>query len=618
MRFFACALAAMAALQSQPTFRSGVELIRIDVSVLDKAGKPVTGLQPEDFVVTIDGTPRRVSFATFYGPDPGAPAAAPAASLPPNVGTNRNAAPGRVVVFVVDLESMTPGYERVLLETASTLIDRLGPRDAVGLLPIPGKGVEITRDRARVREALKGLRGFGTMTFQTHVISMREARAFEVRDSRVISEVVERECARYEPACPMQLRDESRQLLFEARRRMLSVLTTLSTLNARLQPIQAPKTLVVLSAGLPFEQESLSHFQDLQKRTAESGTSTHVVQLHQPETDASDRRTAGARGLPERDLFEGLSTIAGVTGGSMSSGVGRAVGVFDRIAAEVTHSWQLGVEAAAQDSDGKTHQIQVKLRRPGLTLRARRELILPTTRTRPTAIDLLAQPVDVLDLPISAAGYTARGEEATTLKEILVIELPRGAVTEPAAGYALAISKDDRVVFQTDGGIRAAEGTEPRAVTGAQLPPGVYRLRLAVVDAAGRPGTLEMPLAVGLRPMGALQGSDLFLGTAGDRFTPAIEVAGGAALTAILEIYAADPAAFDGVAVELEVRRTGDDPVLASAPAAIAPTELPGRRIASGSIPVTALQPGSYTVSAMVRANGQIVGKVSRAIALTR
>src|SRR5688572_32062146 len=103
MRVFVCALAALTALQSQPTFRSGVELIRIDVSVLDKAGKPVTGLQPEDFVVTIDGAPRRVSFATFYGPDTDAPAAAaPAASPPPNVGTNRNAAPGRVVVFVVD------------------------------------------------------------------------------------------------------------------------------------------------------------------------------------------------------------------------------------------------------------------------------------------------------------------------------------------------------------------------------------------------------------------------------------------------------------------------------------------------------------------------------------
>jgi VWFA-related protein len=617
MRLFACALAAMAALQSQPTFRTGVELIRIDVSVLDKEGKPVTGLQPEDFLVTIDGAARRVSFATFYGPDTEGPAGTPAATPPPNYATNKNAAPGRVVVFVVDLESMSPGYEKILLQTASTLIDRLGPRDAVGLLPIPGKGVEITRDRARVREALKALRGFGLTTFQKHVISMREARAYEVRDRRVIDEVVERECAKFETVCPMELRDESRQLLFEARRRVLSVLTTLSTLNARLQPIHAPKTLVVLSAGLPFEQESLSYFQDLQKRTAESGTSTHVVQLDQRETDASDRRTAGARGLPARDLYEGLSMVAGVTGGSMSAGVGRAVGVFDRIAAEMTHSWQLGVEATDRDSDGKTHQIQVTVRREGLTVRARRELILPPTRAKPTAIELLSQPVDVLDLPISAAGYTARGEEATTLKEILVIELPRGAATEPPPGYALTISKDDRVVFQTADEIRAAGATEARAVTGAQLPPGVYRLRLAVVDAAGRPGTLEMPLAVGLRPIGALQVSDLFVGTAGDRFTPAIEVASGTALTAILEIYAADPAAFDGVAVEFEVRRTGDDAVLAGAPAAIAPTELPGRRIASGSISVTALQPGSYSVSAMLRANGRIIGKVSRAIVLT-
>ena len=617
MRVFACALAAVAALQSQPTFRAGVELIRIDVSVLDKAGKPVTGLQPEDFVVTIDGAPRQVSFATFYGPDSATPAAA-ATAPPPNYATNKNAAPGRVVVFVVDLESMTSGYERVLLETASTLVDRLGPRDAVGLLPIPGKGVEITRDRARVREALKALRGSAPTTFQKHAISMREAHAYEVRDTRVMRDVVERECADFEVSCPTELRDESRQLLFDARRRVLSVLTTLSTLNTRLQPIRAPKTLVVLSAGLPFEQETLSYFQDLQKRTAESGTSTHVVQLYQPETDASDRRTAGARSLPASDLYEGLSTIAGVTGGSMSAGVGRAAGVFDRIAAEVTHSWQLGVEAIDKDSDGKTHQIQVKLRREGLTVRARRELILPAARARPTAVDLLLQPVDVLDLPISAAGYTARGEEATTLKEILAIELPRGAVTESAASYALTISKDDRVVFQTADEIRATGGTEAQAVTGAQVPPGVYRLRLAAVDATGRAGTLEMPLAVGLRPLGALQASDLFVGSAGDRFSPAIEAASATPLTAILEIYAADPAAFDGVTVALELRRTGNDAVLASGPAEIAATELPGRRIATGNIPAGAREPGSYTVSAIVLVKGRPIGKVSRAIGLTR
>ena len=581
MRLFLCAMAAATALQSQPTFRTGVEIIRIDVSVLDKAGKPVAGLQPDDFVVTIDGAPRRVSFAAFYGPDSEAPAASPA----PNFATNTNASPGRVVVFVVDLESMSAGYEKVLLQTASTLVDQLGPRDAVGLLPIPGKGVEITRDRARVREALKGLRGSPPVTFQTHALSIREARAFEVGESRVIAEVVERECrASGDGSCRMELRNEARQILVEAGRRIQTVLSALASLNTRLQPIQAPKTLVVLSAGLPFDQEHLTYFNELQKRTAESGTSTHVVQLQQPGTDAGDRRMAGARALPASDLYQGLSAIAGVTGGTMSAGVGRAVGVFDRIAAEVTHSWQLGIEATDQDNDGKTHQIQVKVRRDGLTVRARKELIQPASRTSPTAIDLLSQPVDVLDLPLSAAGYTARGDEATTLKEILVIELPRGAAAEPPPTYALSIKKDDRVVFQTTDQIRATGTSQPRAVTGAQLAPGVYRLRVAVVDASGRPGTLEMPLGVGLRPVGVLQVSDLFVGSAEGRFTPAMEVASGTPLTAILEIYAADPDAFAGVTVALEARRTGTVPVVASGTTDIAATELPGRRIASGLI----------------------------------
>jgi len=40
MRFLAVVL--VATLQTQPTFRSGVELIRIDVSAIDKDGRPVS------------------------------------------------------------------------------------------------------------------------------------------------------------------------------------------------------------------------------------------------------------------------------------------------------------------------------------------------------------------------------------------------------------------------------------------------------------------------------------------------------------------------------------------------------------------------------------------------
>jgi len=44
-----------------PTFRAGVDFVRVDVIVTDKQGNPVVDLKPEDFVVTEDGEPQTVS-----------------------------------------------------------------------------------------------------------------------------------------------------------------------------------------------------------------------------------------------------------------------------------------------------------------------------------------------------------------------------------------------------------------------------------------------------------------------------------------------------------------------------------------------------------------------------
>jgi len=43
-----------------PTFRPGVDLVCIDVGVVDGRGRPVEDLRATDFVVRIDGEPRRV------------------------------------------------------------------------------------------------------------------------------------------------------------------------------------------------------------------------------------------------------------------------------------------------------------------------------------------------------------------------------------------------------------------------------------------------------------------------------------------------------------------------------------------------------------------------------
>ena len=74
--------------------------------------------------------------------------------------SNVGAQPGRVVVIVTDMESMTAGYEKLVLDSASNLVDRLGPANAVGLLVLPGKSVDLTRDHQQVRQVLQQLRGF--------------------------------------------------------------------------------------------------------------------------------------------------------------------------------------------------------------------------------------------------------------------------------------------------------------------------------------------------------------------------------------------------------------------------------------------------------------------------
>src|SRR5689334_15027439 len=98
-------IATLIAQSSQPTFRSSVELLRLDVTVIDRSGAPIADLGAGDFVVKIDGQPRTVSFARFYGPAP-ATSTAGATSAPASFADNISAQTrGRILVLVLDVES---------------------------------------------------------------------------------------------------------------------------------------------------------------------------------------------------------------------------------------------------------------------------------------------------------------------------------------------------------------------------------------------------------------------------------------------------------------------------------------------------------------------------------
>ena len=48
-----------------PTFRTGANLVRVDVTVLDHRGNPVPSLAPEDFLIEEDGIPQKVTSMKF-------------------------------------------------------------------------------------------------------------------------------------------------------------------------------------------------------------------------------------------------------------------------------------------------------------------------------------------------------------------------------------------------------------------------------------------------------------------------------------------------------------------------------------------------------------------------
>ena len=142
----------------QPVFRSGVDLIAVDVAIVDRNGNPITGVRPDQFDVTVDGKPRRVvsaEFVEFASRDkPGA--AAPAAEKPAQLlfSSNQPSAPGaprgRLIFLAIDQASFKPLGARGAMEAARRFIDRLQPDDRVGLvaIPAPGPRCGASRDHA--------------------------------------------------------------------------------------------------------------------------------------------------------------------------------------------------------------------------------------------------------------------------------------------------------------------------------------------------------------------------------------------------------------------------------------------------------------------------------------
>ena len=126
-------------LQQHPAFRSGVDVVRVDVSVTH-GGTPVQGLRAENFQLTDNGVAQKVESVSLE-------------SVPLSV------------MLVLDTSGSVAGEELAhLIEAGQQLVRALRPDDHAGLITFSERvlvNVPLTSDHASVDRALPGLEGRG-------------------------------------------------------------------------------------------------------------------------------------------------------------------------------------------------------------------------------------------------------------------------------------------------------------------------------------------------------------------------------------------------------------------------------------------------------------------------
>ena len=596
---------------------------------MDKDGRPVRDLQTSDFTVTVNGQPRKVVFARFNGADatgvyaPSAPGTAPTTPVP--------TPSGRLVMFVVDRDTIRTGTEKPLFEAGSRVLDALAPSDAVGLLGLPTGGVKLTREHQRVRAGLNEMTGTMPPVAWRWQITWQEAEGIERGDKQMLAQAVERECRpprKPPPECPdcpplvpegclANLPAQAREMVMNARSQARATLANVRGLMDRLRPLRGPKHIVLMSGGMRFDQELLDEFNQFAHQAATAGVVFHTIFVDQPTTDVTTERRPITSAFGSRDMSAGLTTIAGMTGGSFFHGVGSAAGVFDRIGTEITNFYELGLEALQTDADGKPRDLSVKVARDGLTVRTRAQVALdasvaPKPGTPEALRTLLEQPTDINDLPLQVATYTTRGDDPSLLKVLLTAHVGATTIRAPVQ-WGFIVLNEENVIASGRSSLEKVE-TSPAVITAsAKLLPGRQRIRFAAIDADGRAGVVDIPLTVGLRAAAGLQLSDLIVGSAASgRFLPSTQVRSGAPLAAMIEVMSSDAPRLSKTRVALEIVPDGTvEPVqrvLMAARTGIADTIL----LNEAQISTSALAPGRYTASATVLIDAQPVGKVSR------
>jgi VWFA-related protein len=466
----AIGLARLAAQDPRPQrFRSGVDVMRLEVTVLDERRQPVRGIPEGDFSIHVDGRLQKlVAFSEVEMPVD-APASADWVREAANDVASNAMNDARLFVIILDdavVPFRDPFHRSKSKDIAHRVIDGLGARDlaAVVFTLNNSHAQDLTADRSLLRRAVDTFQPWGP-TPQGTMMSLGTLR----RTREFLAGLPERRSAVvYVTTGPIQSREQ------------FGLLGLSEDPGAGALPDQ---DLHALADGSRLSQVPVYAFS--------------LAGLAAPEPV----RGGGIDLSPFGRRNEWLRTLSNLSGGRAALDTNAPERETSRMFGELRSYYALAYEPD-YPMDGRRRRVEIHVNRPGTTvLPGQRHFVTPSasavasvTTTRPARAGLLdalssplsvgAMPLRLVATPIASARPPGRD---VAVAITLGVGLPAGAqpgsvedvglevfVTDGEGRKRILRRQQSARMTRTDG-----EASEYEVATRVDLPPGRYHLRVA-------------------------------------------------------------------------------------------------------------------------------------------
>ncbi len=537
-------VALLGAQQPAPLFRAATRLVEVSVTVVDKKGNAVTGLEASDFVVLDEGKPRKVELFRVDGRRTTASAGAAPAALPSGTFSNRPTLaedePRNVTALVLDNINTTPLQGVTARRLMMRYLTTLAPQTITAVYLMAEKLYvlhDFTDDAAALRAKLEKTK-------------LSTPTAWEMDDRPSIVEAENILKVFTDPTGSSEamkaflsygLRADAIADAAVRRDRAQRSLAQLEALGMHLAGIPGRKSLVWMGGGFPMMAVTASLSQktpelletlegdvrQVPRTLAQQGVALYIVDARRIEAPP-DVRAQSMQPVPQRgrgnfellmdtsamsnDPTSAMQTMASITGGRYFYPEDRTAGI-DKVVSDWQGSYTLGFYMAEKPDD-KWHKLKVQVKRPGVSVRHRdgyladSQLAQPAKWTEDTWRSVLSNPLGSPAIPLTVAcKRTPSGELAVT------VSADTAALQFVPDGESLKATLEMLVGDRTsEGAGRASRSAVTRTVPAAQweaarLQPTRYEgtwkpaadataVRVIVRDVnSGRYGSLDVPLS---------------------------------------------------------------------------------------------------------------------------